>query len=279
MQYRRAVQSVGSRNEGEVMPNLSVLRGAVLLALASFSPVIAAGIGPVVITQSTALQGGISGACDAPGFPITICKQGSYILGSNLTVPANHDGIDIAVPGVTIDLNGFTVRGPVTCTGVGTTLSCSKTGLANGIAATGQFVTGNMTVRNGNVRGFGQLGVSLTGTGNVVDGINASENLASGIFVWFGAVSNSTSSRNMGAGFVCFAGQVRHATAYGNTFGMLLNRCTATDNSSTYNAQYGLSGFHSFISGNEFDDNGQGDLFNEVGLVSTGNNACSGVSC
>jgi hypothetical protein len=188
-----------------------------------------------------------------------------------LTVPANTDGID--------DLNGFTVRGPVTCTGVGTTLSCSNTGVANGIAATGQFVTGNMTVRNGNVRGFGQLGISLTGVGNIVDGVNASQNRASGIFVWTGTVSNSTSSRNMGAGFVCFAGQVKHTTAYGNGFGILLNRCTATDNSSTYNAQYGLSGFHSFISGNEFDDNGLGDLFNEVGLVSTGNNSCSGVSC
>jgi hypothetical protein len=108
-----------------------------------------------------------------------------------LTVPANTDGID--------DLNGFTVRGPVTCTGVGTTLSCSNTGVANGIAATGQFVTGNMTVRNGNVRGFGQLGISLTGVGNIVDGVNASQNRASGIFVWTGTVSNSTSSRNMGA--------------------------------------------------------------------------------
>jgi hypothetical protein len=69
-----------------------------------------------------------------------------------------------------------------------------------------------MTVRNGNVRGFGQLGISLTGVGNIVDGVNASENRASGIFVWTGTVSNSTSSRNMGAGFVCFAGQVKHTT-------------------------------------------------------------------
>jgi len=84
----------------------------------------------------------------------------------------------------------------------------------------------------------------------------------------------------MGAGFVCFAGQVKRSTAYGNgVAGILLNRCTATDNSSTYNAGNGLSSFHSFISGNEFDDNAQGDLFNEVGLVSTGNNACSGAGC
>jgi len=262
------------------MRNLSVIRGVMLLVWTSLClPTIAAGKGPVVITQESALLGGISGSCDAPGFPVTICKAGSYVLASDLTVPPNVDGIDIAVPDVSLDLSGFTVRGPVTCTGVGTTLSCTNTGVANGIASTGSSVTGNMTVRNGNVRGFGQLGVSLTGTGNIVDGINASENRASGIFVWFGAVSNSTSSRNMGAGFVCFAGQVKHATAYGNGFGILLNRCSATDNTGTYNAQYGLSGFHSFISGNEFDDNGLGDLFNEVGLVSTGNNSCSGVSC
>lgn len=262
------------------MRSLSVLRGAMLLVWTStILSVAAAGKGPVVITQESALLGGVSGTCDAPGFPVTICKAGSYVLGSNLTVPAGKDGIDIAVPDVSLDLGGFTVRGPVTCTGVGTTLSCSNTSLANGIAATGSDATGNMTVRNGNVRGFGQLGVSLTGTGNIVDGVNASENRASGIFVWFGAVSNSTSNRNMGAGFVCFAGQVKHSTAYGNGSGILLNRCSATDNSSTYNASYGLSGFHSFISGNEFDDNGQGDLFNEVGLVSTGNNACSGAGC
>jgi len=216
------------------MRNLFVLRGVVLLACISLIlPAIATASGPVVITQAAALQGGISGVCDTPGFPITICKPGSYVLGSNLTVPANTDGIDIAVSDVTIDLNGFTLKGPVTCTGVGITLSCSKTAAANGIAATGQFVTGNMTVRNGTVRGFGQLGVTLTGTGNIVDGVNASENLASGIYVWYGTVSNTTSSRN-GAGFVCFAGQLKHNTAYGNSGdGILLNRCSATDNATT----------------------------------------------
>ena len=119
-----------------------------------------------------------------------------------------------------------------------------------------------MTVRNGTVRGFGQLGVTLTGTGNIVDGVNASENLASGIYVWYGTVSNTTSSRN-GAGFVCFAGQLKHNTAYGNSGdGILLNRCSATDNATNYNADYGLSGFHSIVSGNESDGNGLGDFFN-----------------
>lgn len=236
--------------------------------------------GPVIIDQNAALHGGVSGNCDAPGFPITICSPGSYILVSNLIVPKDTDGIDVSVPNVTIDLNGFTISGPVSCTGTGSTLTCGGSTLGKGIAFTGSFVTSNITVRNGTVRGFGLLGVSLTGTGNIVDGINASENLASGIFVWYGTVSNTTSSRNMAAGFVCFAGQLKHNTAYGNAgSGILLNRCSATDNATNYNGSYGLSGFHSLVSGNESDSNGAGDFFNEVGLVSSGNNSCSGTSC
>jgi hypothetical protein len=240
-------------------------------------PLMAAG--QVSIAQAKALSGGISGACDAPGFPITICVSGSYKLESDLEVPANTDGIDIAVPNVTIDLNGFTISGRVTCTGAGTTLHCSGSTSGGGIQEVGSFVSGNITVRHGTVRGFGLLGVGLTGIGNIVDEVNASENMATGIFVWYGTVTRSTSSRNLGAGFVCYAGQVKDSAAYGNTFGILLNRCSATDNAVNYNAQYGISGFHSLISGNELDSNALGDLFNEVGLVSSGDNSCTGVSC
>jgi hypothetical protein len=262
------------------MQNLSAVRGVLLASTFLSLAGIAAARNPVVITQEGAMHGAVSGACDAPGFPITICESGSYIFESNLTVPENTDGIDIAVPDVSIDLNGFTIKGPVTCTGVGATLSCSHSEKGgNGISTVSQFVTGNTTVRNGTVRGFGQLGINLTASGNIVDGINADENRAAGIFVWYGTVSNSTSSRN-GGGFVCFAGQLKHNTAYGNVVdGISLNRCSATDNATNFNGQYGLSGFHSIVSGNESDSNGAGDLFNEVGLVSVGNNSCSGAGC
>ena len=236
--------------------------------------------GQVIISQAKALAGGISGPCDAPGFPITICTPGSYKLDGNLRVPANTDGIDIAVSNVTIDLNGFSVIGPVTCTGSGTTLSCSHATGGDGITQTGSFVNGQETVRNGSVRGFGLLGVGLTGVGNIVENVNASENLATGIFVWQGTVNKSTSSRNAAGGIVCFAGQVKSNMVYGNgSDGILLNRCTATDNATNYNAGYGLSGFHSLVSGNESDGNALGDFFNEVGLVSSGDNSCSGGPC
>jgi hypothetical protein len=255
------------------------MRNALTVLLLTFLglPLLAAG--QVSITQAKALSGGISGACDTAGFPITICASGSYVLQSDIVVPANTDGIDIAVPNVTIDLNGFTISGHVTCTGAGTTLHCSGSTSGGGIQEVGSDVTGNITVRHGTVRGFGGLGVGLTGVGNIVDGVNASENMASGIFVWYGTVTKSTSSRNLGAGFVCFAGQVKDSAAYGNGFGILLNRCSATDNAVNYNAQYGISAFHSLISGNELDSNTLGDLYNEVGLVSSGDNSCTGVSC
>src|ERR1700736_4647436 len=54
---------------------------------------------------------------NAGGFPFKIAKPGSYRLASNLAVPANVDAIDISADNVNLDLNGFTIAGPVTCTG------------------------------------------------------------------------------------------------------------------------------------------------------------------
>ncbi|GAB4521125.1 MAG: hypothetical protein Tsb0013_24530 [Phycisphaerales bacterium] len=52
-----------------------------------------------------------------------ISEPGSYVLTSDLTVPANQIGIEIAANDVTIDLNGYSVSGDVaTSTGVGVTL-------------------------------------------------------------------------------------------------------------------------------------------------------------
>jgi hypothetical protein len=56
------------------------------------------------------------------GFPYSISTSGSYRLTSNVTVPdVNTTAIVITAPGVTLDLNGFAILGPVTCSGDGTT--------------------------------------------------------------------------------------------------------------------------------------------------------------
>jgi hypothetical protein len=61
-----------------------------------------------LITQARAEAGGITRG-DAPGFPVTITKAGTYRLGGVLEVPETlaEAGIEVVVDDVTIDLNGF----------------------------------------------------------------------------------------------------------------------------------------------------------------------------
>ena len=51
-------------------------------------------------------------------FPLVISQSGSYRLKGNITVPdENTTAISVQADYVTIDLNGYSIQGPVTCTG------------------------------------------------------------------------------------------------------------------------------------------------------------------
>jgi hypothetical protein len=78
----------------------------------------------------------------AGGYPFAIGTSGSYVLTSSLTPPAGVGAIVVAAPDVTLDLNGFSVTG-------------------SGIVATGIDAGPNagLTVRNGIVSGFGDVGI------------------------------------------------------------------------------------------------------------------------
>jgi len=117
--------------------------------------------GRIEINQARALAGGVTPG-DTPGFPVTLSTRGSYVLTSNLTVtdPAS-DGIQATVNGVTIDLNGFEVAGPVVCTGLGSAISCGFG------AGAGIFLGYDSKVHDGRVRGFGLYGVAMSGQGQV----------------------------------------------------------------------------------------------------------------
>jgi hypothetical protein len=101
--------------------------------------------------HNKALAGGISPG-DTPGYPITLSRPGHYKLMGNLSVPAGVNGIAITASGVHLDLNGFSVSGPGSCTRVDTaTLTCQ--GHSGG---TGVYVNSvGVTLQNGTVRGFG----------------------------------------------------------------------------------------------------------------------------
>src|ERR1700686_3824069 len=129
-----------------------------LTVLAALACPVYAVDGVVLINQSSALAGNVTPG-DAPGFPVTISVSGSYKLTGNLTVPdANTTGIQITADFVSIDLNGFSIIGPVVCSGGSPVNSCNPSGSAPGISSS----NAGISVSNGIVRGVG-AGISLSG--------------------------------------------------------------------------------------------------------------------
>ncbi len=134
---------------------------ALWLSIAAlFGPgVAAAGDGRIEINQARALAGGVT-AGDAPGFPVTISTDGSFVLTSDLVVPVDEDGLFVNGADTSIDLNGFSVVGPASCSG--SPISCLGTGAGVG---EGIYVfAGSAEIRNGSVRGFGSVGVRHFGS-------------------------------------------------------------------------------------------------------------------
>ena len=165
---------------------------ATLALLAAFS----AQAQVVTIDQNKALAGNVT-PYDAPGFPVNIWTPGTYRLTSNLVVPAGTVGIRIDATNVTIDLNGFSIIGPVVCSGAGAALACSGVLQGNGIEAAGD----GFVLRNGTVRGFGGAGVT-TGQEALIDRVTSRSNGAMGFYLYdYGTVTNSLASDNGGDGF------------------------------------------------------------------------------
>jgi hypothetical protein len=117
-----------------------------------------AGDGVIEINQTKALAGGVT-PTDFPGFPITIDTPGSYRLTGNVDVTStfgqNIAAVRVDADDVDLDLNGFEIRGGVTCT-IGTApLSVTCDG-SNGANAGGilSFPHEGLRIRNGTLRGM-----------------------------------------------------------------------------------------------------------------------------
>jgi hypothetical protein len=262
-----------------------------LVALLALAPAASsrAGDGAVEINQARALAGGVTPG-DSPGFPVRISVSGSYVLTSNLVVTdPNADAIFAPSNGVTIDLNGFEISGPVTCTGVGSAVSCTPAGTGRGINAQG---TERVTVRDGRVRGFAEYGVfaqsgaqirqvtaqSNGGTGvqvgdrSIVSGSIAHQNGNYGIGVNNGSVvERSASSGNRVHGILAaFGSSVVGSAAYQNgdrgiwvEFG-----CVARDNSAYQNEGDGIGASPgSLVSDNAANENGQDGIEGASGVT------------
>lgn len=135
--------------------------------------------GVIEVNQARALAGGVT-VGDTPGLPVTISQPGSYRLTGNLTVPnENTTAIQVTAEDVTIDLNGFAIIGPTSCTLTGSSdayVTCTPVGTGRGIDGTVE----NLTVLNGTVRGMGATGIVLVGSARV-DGVHVVSNGEDGV--------------------------------------------------------------------------------------------------
>jgi hypothetical protein len=152
------------------LPAIAARGALVLLILAGAA---AEALAQKVITQASALNGNVTPG-DAPGFPVTISQPGTFVLGSDLVLAdANTMGIEILGRNVTLDLGGFSIKGPG---GLGT-----GTGIRSTFAAAD--VAGATVIRNGTVSGVGSNGIDLDGTGSRIDRITVVNTGGDGIVV------------------------------------------------------------------------------------------------
>lgn len=173
--------------------------------------------GVVEISQAKVLANG-------GHFPFTISSPGSYRLTSNLDVTAdstnaaaaqNRVAIQINSGEVTIDLNGFAIIGPLTCTYGGS--SCSLSG-GTGAGVNASVGLSNITIRNGSIYGMGAYGIyaALTNASARVEKVMARDNGYAGIAI-NGAAEDCTANRNSLYGFLV-TGLVRDSVANGNGY-------------------------------------------------------------
>jgi hypothetical protein len=202
--------------------------------------------GIVLISQTNALLGNVTPG-DAPGFPVTISQPGSYRLSSNLTVPdANTTAIQVTGDNVTIDLNGFSILGPVVCVGEPVT-SCSPNGPGAGIVTFSRMF---VTVMNGTVRGMG-AGIFFQGPAHV-EHVKAIGNGSFGIIATDTAVvTSSTAIQNGGDGIVVQGSSiVTGSYASGNLGNGISVQGVASGNVALQNGRVGIIGTGT-LSGNE----------------------------
>jgi len=143
--------------------------------------------GQILITHAKAMAGNVTPG-DTPGYPVTISKSGSYVLGSDLMVPdLDTSGIQVTATDVNINLNGFNVMGPNACiVGLYNTVTSCPQGSGFGVVSN----SNRTTLRNGSVVGMGEYGVNLWNDANV-DNVVVSHSGSTGIVIVSGQVINS----------------------------------------------------------------------------------------
>lgn len=194
--------------------------------------------GVLEINQACAATGCFSG--DMTGFPVTITAPGSYALTGNLSVlDPNVSAIVVDAKGATIDLRGFEIAGPLSCSCCPT--SCSGSGTGSGIAQGAvSFAGTGTTIRNGTVRGFAAGGILVNAVRMRVEDVQVTQTGGWGILVGgTSVVTGSSATLNLTDGF----------SANGN--GVVFENCAARAN-----GRDGFNGFTSVVRSSVSSNNG-----------------------
>ena len=211
-------------------PWILAVAATALLATVGASTAVASD-GVTEINMAAAAVGDITPG-DAPGLPVTISTEGSYILTGNLST--NSTGInviEVTASHVTIDMNGFTISGPGSGTG-------------NGIFAA-SVSTSDIEVRNGVVREMGSAGVRLAGFRGRVINVRVIDNDDRGIQLGgTSLVKNCLARNNDGQGISASTGS-----------NVIENIAQANGNASTGNLGGIFAGNNSYVYGNVSNDN------------------------
>ncbi|MEW6419256.1 MAG: right-handed parallel beta-helix repeat-containing protein [Nitrospirota bacterium] len=169
-------------------------------------------------------------------FPIVIDQPGSYVLTSNIVVPATDvNGIWIKTGNVTIDFNGHTVTGPGRESGT----------WGNGVH---HSVHGNITIKNGTVENFRGYGLDLDLCQNCqVTDMKVTENGTGGIRTFFSTITNITALNNYNFGIDAFHSTISNCMAYGNGDGINATSSTVTNCTTNANVGRGIAAWSSTI--------------------------------
>jgi hypothetical protein len=245
---------------------LAMLGTLFALALSVAAPT-SASDGVIELNQACGNNNGVAGClpADFPGLPVEIHQPGSYRLTSDLV--SSFEGapvISVFAEDVTVDLNGFTVRGP---------------GIANQYSLAAIWGGHRVTVRNGFVSSAANDGVQLGGSSRVED-LHVHGSSGDGVRIaGEGTIRNVVATSNAGNGITAGAASVIDgctATANGGS-GISLASGTVRGSTATQNAAKGGDfGNDVTFATNFFRANGGGDV---AGGHASGGNLCGDRSC
>jgi len=209
------------------MTNRTSFAAALVAALASASgsPAVAAD-GEVLITHAKALAGNITPG-DAPGYPITLSRTGSYKLGGNLIPGPDKKGIEITGSFVTLDMGGFALHGS------------NRAGI--GISGDGE----GAWIENGTIAGFKVGGINTAGRSWTIEDMRITGNGGKGIYLdgEYGRLLHSTLTDNVQTGINCrWTCLVEGNMISGNGGGVAVYAGTVLGNAIVKNKSYGLIG-------------------------------------